>query len=407
MKCLALVTLGLALAIPLTGQQRDWPAYGGGPEDTRYSPLDQINRNNVRNLRVALELRQPRNRRSANQPDCRGGRAFFGITPTNKIFAVDAATGKELWKFDPHIPDGQPNRGLSYWASGEDRRVLVGIGHYEYGLDARSGKPVPQFGENGRIDLRKDLGRDFEHQSLNATQQPGIVVQGPDYSWYTGEPETLPAPPGDIRRAYDIRSGKLRWSFHTIPHPGEFGYDTWPKDAWSYSGGANNWAGMALDEERGIVYVPTGSASFRISTAPTASATIFFANSLIALNAETGERIWHFQSVKHDLWDRDFPAPPVLLTVKRNGKTLDAIAETTKSGFVYLFDRSNGTPLFPIEYHAYPSSTVYPASTLREMQPLPTKPASLCPADSHRRSAYEPHSGSAPGGAGTVPQIPQ
>jgi quinoprotein glucose dehydrogenase len=186
------------------------------------------------------------------------------------------------------------------------------------------------------------------------------------------EPESLPAPPGDIR-AYDVRTGKLRWTFHTIPRPGEYGYNTWPKDAWTYSGGANNWAGMALDEKRGIVYVPTGSAASDFYGSDRIGDDLF-ANCLIALNAETGQRIWHFQSVRHDLWDRDLPAPPVLLTVRRDGKSVDAVAQTTKSGYVFLFDRANGVPLFPVRYQPYPPSDV-PGEEAADTQPLPTKPA--------------------------------
>ena len=372
------MALALPLAVLLTAQQptsnsstehRDWPAYGGGPEDTRYSPLSQINRQNVQNLQVAWTYDSGETGGLQTSPIVVDG-VLFGITPTLKIFALDAATGKELWKFGSSNPDGQPNRGLSYWADGDDKRVLVGIESYEYALDARTGKPIPQFGENGRIDLRKDLGRDFQQQSLTATS-PGIVYKDLIILGMR-EPETLPAPPGDIR-AYDVRTGKLRWSFHTIPHPGEYGYDTWPKDAWTYSGGANNWCGMALDAKRGIVYVPTGSAASDFYGSDRIGDDLF-ANSLIALNVETGQRIWHFQSVKHDLWDRDFPAPPVLLTVKRNGKVIDAVAETTKSGYVFVFDRSNGTPLFPIEYRNYPPSTV-PGEQAAATQPLPTKPA--------------------------------
>jgi len=186
------------------------------------------------------------------------------------------------------------------------------------------------------------------------------------------ESETLPASPGDVR-AYDVRSGKLRWTFHTIPHPAEFGYDTWPKDAWKTSGAANNWAGMTVDTKRGIVYVPTGSAAFDFYGTDRVGDDLF-ANCLLALNAETGERIWHFQGVHHDLWDRDFPAPPVLLSVDRDGKRVEAVAQTTKQGFVFLFDRTNGTPLFPIECRNYPPSTV-PGEVAAEQQCLPTRPA--------------------------------
>ena len=252
----------------------------------------------------------------------------------------------------------------------KDKRILVGVMNFLYALDATTGKPIATFGKAGRIDLRGDLGRNPEKQSVALTS-PGIVYK--DVIIVGGRnPETLPAAPGDIR-AYDVRSGKLRWSFHTIPHPGEFGYETWPKDAWKYSGAANNWAGMAVDPKRGIVYVPTGSAAFDFYGANRVGDDLF-ANCLIALNAETGERIWHFQGVKHDLWDRDFPSPPTLVTVNRDGKEVDAVAQTTKQGFVYVFDRVSGKPLFPIEYRKYPPSTV-PGEVAASEQPLPTKPA--------------------------------
>jgi quinoprotein glucose dehydrogenase len=188
------------------------------------------------------------------------------------------------------------------------------------------------------------------------------------------EAETLPASFGDVR-AYDVRSGKLRWSFHTIPRPGEFGYDTWPKEAWKTSGAANNWTGMTADAGRGIVYVPTGSAAFDFYGDDRVGDDLF-ADCLIALNAETGERIWHFQGVRHDIWDRDFPAPPVLLTVQREGKKVDAVAQTTKQGFVFLFDRTNGKPLFPIECRSYPPSDV-PGEQTAPQQCLPAAPAAF------------------------------
>ncbi|MGH9760294.1 MAG: c-type cytochrome, partial [Blastocatellia bacterium] len=237
-------------------------------------------------------------------------------------------------------------------------------------LDAPTGRPIPAFGENGRIDLREGLGREPEKQSISLTS-PGIIYK--DLIIVGGRnPETLPAPPGDIR-AYDVRTGKLRWSFHTIPRPGEYGYNTWPKDAWKYIGAANNWAGMAVDTRRGIGYVPTGSAAFDFYGGNRVGDDLF-ANCLIALNAETGKRIWHFQGVKHDIWDRDFPSPPALLTVKRHGRTIDAVAQTSKQGFVYLFDRVTGKLLFPIETHPYPASNV-PGEVAAARQSLPVEPA--------------------------------
>jgi quinoprotein glucose dehydrogenase len=351
-------------------EQRDWPAFGGGAESNHYSALAQINRATVKQLAMAWSFDTGEQGVLQTSPIVVDG-VLYGITPTQKIFALNAATGNLFWKFDSGIKGTQPDRGLAYWADGKDKRILVGVMNFVYALDAVTGQPVSSFGERGRIDLRENLGREpASSQSVDLTS-PGIVYK--DLLIVGGRnPETAPSPPGSIR-AFDVRSGKLRWSFHTIPHPGEFGYDTWPKDAWKTAGAANNWAGMALDSRRGIVFVPTGSAVSDFYGADRVGDDLF-ANCLLALNAETGERIWHFQGVRHDIWDRDFPSHPVLLTVKRDGKDIDAVAQTTKQGFVYLFDRTNGKPLFPIEYHKYPASTVDGEVTATE-QPLPTLPA--------------------------------
>ena len=349
--------------------QQDWATYGGAPENDHYSPLAQINRRNVKQLTVAWSFDTGEEGGLQTSPlEVEG--VLYGITPTQKIFALDAITGKLLWKFDSGIRGTQPDRGLSYWADGKEKRLLVGVMNYVYALDAATGAPITSFGKSGRIDLREDLGRDPSSLSIYLTS-PGVIYK--DLLIVGGrEPETLPAPPGDIR-AYDVRSGRLRWSFHTIPRPGEFGYDTWPREAWKSSGAANNWTGMSLDPKRGIVYVPTGSAAMDFYGGDRLGDNLF-ADCLLALNAETGERIWHFQEVRHDIWDRDLPSPPVLLTVKRNGKPVDAIAQTTKQGVVYLFDRTKGTPLFPVEYRKFPASTV-PGESAATEQPFPVKPA--------------------------------
>lgn len=350
-------------------QSGDWPVYGGTPENNRYSPLTQINRKNVKKLGVAWSFDSEESGGLQTSPLEIDG-VLYGITPTQKIFALDAATGKVLWKFDSGVKGTQPDRGLAYWANGKERRLIAGVMNFVYALDATTGKPIPSFGKDGRIDLREDLGRDPAQQSIFVTSPPVIYK---DLMIVGGrESETLPASPGDIR-AYEVRTGKLRWSFHTIPHPGEFGYGTWPKDAWQSSGAANNWTGMTVDVRRGIVYIPTGSAAFDFYGGDRIGDDLF-ANCLLALNAETGERIWHFQGVHHDLWDRDFPTPPVLLTIERDGKKVDAVAQGTKQGFVFLFNRADGKPLFPLECKNYPPSDV-PGEKAAEQQCLPTKPA--------------------------------
>jgi quinoprotein glucose dehydrogenase len=355
-------------------QTHDWPVYGGTSENNHFSSLTQINRKNVKRLRVAWTFDTEEAGGLQTSPIVVDG-VLYGLTPSQKVFALNAVTGQLLWKFDSGIRGTQPDRGLAYWSDGtagkeKDRRILVGVMNFVYALDAATGKAITTFGTDGRIDLREDLDRDPAAQSIYMTS-PAVIYK--DLMIVGGrEAETLPASFGDVR-AYDVRSGKLRWWFHTIPRPGEFGYDTWPKEAWKTSGAANNWAGMTVDVERGVVYVPTGSAAFDFYGGDRVGDDLF-ANCLIALNAQTGERIWHFQGVRHDLWDRDFPAPPVLLTVDREGKKVDAVAQTTKQGFVFLFDRTNGKPLFPIECRNYPPSNV-PGEVAASQQCLPAKPA--------------------------------
>jgi len=371
-----MVAVSFAVLVTALGAQEhdtarhDWPGYGGDPGGSRYSPLTQINRSNVGQLRVAWQMDPaigPRSGRFQAQPIVVDG-ILYTVTPGINVVALDGATGKLKWSWNSGTQTSV--RGLTYWTNGKEQRLLAAFSHYVYAIDATTGKQFREFGRNGRIDLHYDLGRDPEQQSVSLTT-PGVIYK--DLYIVGGRTsEQLPASPGDIR-AYDVRTGRLRWTFHTIPRPGEYGYKTWPKKAWTYSGGANNWAGMAVDVKRGLVYVPTGSASADFYGANRVGDNLF-ANTLLALDATTGKRIWHFQAVKHDIWDRDFPSPPTLVAVVRERKRVDAVAQTTKHGFVFLFDRTNGKPLFPIEYRRVGPSTVEGEVAART-QPFALKPA--------------------------------
>lgn len=356
------------------GSGKDWPIYNGGPDSIHYSSLKQINRDNVHNLKLAWTFdtgdAYPGSELQCNPIVVDG--VLYATTPKVNVIALDGATGKLLWRFDPHkgrkVLGKMRNRGITYWSGGKDKRIFVAVRQYLYCLDARTGKLDSAFGASGRIDLRENL-RPGEKEMVSITT-PGIIYKdlliiGSITS------ETLPTAPGDIR-AYEVRTGKLRWTFHTIPRPGEFGYETWPKEAWKHSGSANNWMGMALDIKRGLVFVPTGSAAYDFYGADRIGDNLF-ANCLIALRADTGKRIWHFQTVRHDIWDRDLPAPPSLVTLNRDGRRVDAVSQSTKSGFIYLFDRETGKPLFPVEYRKYPASDIEGEATA-DTQPLPLKP---------------------------------
>ena len=372
----ALVCAGDGWMLPRTlhaatkSEARDWPAYGGSVEDDRYSPLKQINRRNVSQLKVAWTYDTAEAGGLQTNPLI-VGRVLFGYSPTQKVFALDAATGKKLWTFDVGTPGLQPTRGLSYWTDGTHSMLFASVLSFLYALDPATGKPITSFGEDGRLDLRKDLGEVNVKASFAALTSPGVIYKDTIIVGFR-LPETKPALHGDIR-AYDVHTGKLRWVFHTIPHPGEAGYESWPPDAWKYTGSANNWCGMAVDTERGIVYVPTGSAVDDFYGADRLGDD-HYADTLLALDANTGKRLWDFQGVHHDIWDRDFPSPPSLVTVRHDGQRVDAVAQATKQGFLYLFDRTTGKPLFPIEERPFPTSTV-PGEKTSPTQPVPVLPA--------------------------------
>ena len=346
-----------------------WETYGGHVSGDRYSPLSQITKANVGRLQLAWRF----DLESGESPQTNPlivGRTLYAYTPTINVVALDAATGKQRWKFDPGVRGSGPQRGLAYWHHGNEARLLAGVMNVLYALDPKTGKPIASFGDAGGVDLRKDLRGDGRKHFVSLTT-PGILYKDLIIVGFRTT-ESAPAPPGDIR-AYDVRTGKLRWSFHTIPRPGEPGVETWPTDAWKNAGAANNWTGFALDEKRGIVYAPTGSAVSDMYGADRVGIDLY-ADTLLALDASTGRRLWHFQGVHHDIWDRDFSAPPNLLTVTHHGTRVDAIAQATKQGYVYVFNRVTGAPLFPIEERPYPGSDV-PGEVTAPTQPLPLAPA--------------------------------
>ncbi|HEV2446493.1 MAG TPA: PQQ-binding-like beta-propeller repeat protein, partial [Candidatus Sulfopaludibacter sp.] len=349
----------------------DWAVYNGGSGGRHYSPLAQINRANVAHLIPVWRYDTGDTGNMETNPIVVHG-VLYAYSPTQKVIALNAATGKRIWQFDSGIHGTQPVRGVTYWPgdAAHTPRILAGIMEYLYCLDARTGQPIATFGDHGRIDLRKNLRGNYRQQSTVLTS-PGIlyknliIVGGRD-------PETHPAPPGDIR-AFSVLTGQLVWRFRTIPRPGEPGYTTWPRDAWKTAGAANNWAGMALDEERGIVYVPTGSAVMDFYGGDRVGNDLY-ANTLLALDANTGRRLWSFQGVHHDLWDRDFPSPPALFSLTRNGAQIPALAQTTKQGYLFVFNRVTGKPLFPIREEPFPRSNV-PGEVTSPTQPVPMLPA--------------------------------
>lgn len=354
-----------------------WSNYGGDSTSSQYSSLNQINRNNVKNLEVAWMY--PTGKKPHLGSPLIVDDVMFVTKESNGlaagVAAIDAATGEQKW-FTPNVVNSRM-RGFSYWRSVDayDERLFFTQDDKLVALNPRNGKLVAEFGNNGRVDLRRGLGRNPKDISRIASQTPGRIFEnliivgsavGEDYTLIDDE---FTGAPGDIR-AYDVRDGSLVWSFHTIPHPGEYGYDTWPEDAWKVAGGANAWSTMSLDEERGIIYIPTGAPIYHYYGGDRTGDNLF-SSTLLALDARTGKRIWHFQAVRHDIWDYDLAMAPKLLAVDRDGEKIDAVALATKSGFMFVFNRETGEPVFPIEYRQVPASDV-PGEHAAKTQPFPT-----------------------------------
>jgi quinoprotein glucose dehydrogenase len=363
-------SLLLAAALAQTTSDTDWPMHGG-LDNIRYSSLTQITRDNVTKLQVAWTYDSHdafKGSEMQSNPVVVGG-TLYATTPTLKVIALDAATGREIWKFDPGGGATGTARFRHRGVTVHKDRVFVTYRSFLWALDRTTGTPIASFGSNGRVDLREGLDQPAEKLTVSAST-PGVVFEDL-LIMGSSVPETLPGSPGHIR-AFDVTTGKVRWIFHTIPKPGELGYDTWPRDAYKLEGGANAWAGVTIDAKNAMVFAATGSASFDFYGV-TRHGDNLFADCVLALDARTGRRVWHFQGVKHDVWDWDFPAAPNLVTVTRAGRRIDAVAQITKYGYVYLFERRTGQPLFPIEYRKVPPSAI-DGERLAERQPYPVKP---------------------------------
>ncbi|RYG43405.1 MAG: c-type cytochrome, partial [Chitinophagaceae bacterium] len=346
----------------------------------RYSDLTQITPENIKNLKVAWIYNSDTTaihntwKSIQCQPLVING-VLYGTSPEIDLFALDAATGEELWKFKPSRGNEKfnNNRGVMYWEKGTDKRILFTAGSFLYAIDATTGLAIRTFGTDGRVDLHTGLdnGMDHDVKLLSVvSSSPGVIFKN-TLILGSAVSEAGDAAPGHIR-AFDVITGKLNWVFHTIPQPGETGYETWPKDAYKKIGGANNWSGMSLDEKRGIVYLGTGSPASDFYGGDRHGKNLF-ANCILALNAETGKLKWYYQTIYHDLWDRDLSNPPNLTTISYNGRAVDVVVQTTKDGQIYVLDRDNGTSLFPVEERAVPTNGV-PGELPFPVQKYPLKP---------------------------------
>jgi quinoprotein glucose dehydrogenase len=367
---LAGLALGLAAIAPGRAQSlpdRWWPGYGNGPDNSRYFASRQIDRANVHRLQVAWTY--PYGDTGSSPIVVRG--VIYGRGRNGSLVALDARTGEERWVRENML--GMTSRGFNYWesADGRDQRLIFAMNSLLQAVDAKTGKSIMSFGVNGVVDLRVGIdGRDPDAIGNIQSNTPGEIFENL-LLLGSATGEGYMAPPGDIR-AYDVLTGKLVWTFHTVPRPGEFGYDTWPKDAWKYAGGTNNWGEMTIDTARGIAYVPLGSPTYDFYGADRPGMNLF-GTSIVALDARSGKRLWHFQIVHHDLWDMDPSAAPQLTTIRHEGRRRDVVVVTAKTGWLYVFDRVTGEPIWPIEERAVPKSEMEGEQSW-PTQPHPTQP---------------------------------
>jgi glucose dehydrogenase len=367
--CLSLLSVARAQNDP----HASWRAYGGAEDGAQYSSLTQVGRGNVTQLKPVWTASTGDEAAYAFNPLVIGD-TLYALAAKDHILALDAATGRQKWSHSIHAKTKLlTNRGLAYWQSkdGSDARLIFAVDNTLQEIDARTGRSIAAFGKEGHVDLRKGLGRDPESLALVQSYNPGRVFENLVIAG-SATNEEYHSGPGDIR-AYDVVTGRLVWTFHTIPHPGEIGYDTWPKDAWKTVGGANAWSGMALDSKRGILYVPTSSPKYNFYGANRTGKDLF-GDSLLALDARTGRLRWYYQMVHHDIWDYDNASTPMLMTVRHNGKPVDIVAEASKTGFLWVFDRVMGNPLWPVEEHPVPKSPMQ-GEKAWPTQPFPSKPA--------------------------------